>query len=151
MRNKPCQLLLTVLVVFSSLGTDRAFAQAAFYAVSPTDEIPHQGFKTWSLFLVCGQEWANSNNNNGFDLYRLYKEFGRFGQAIGDDNLAVWFWKHQQVVDSKLAANIDIQRSDKFCTAFKLDQAHGPYLVVTSTYPDESNLSSGLPPNSAVF
>jgi hypothetical protein len=150
MWKKTCPLLLTVILTLLSFGTDRAFSQA-LYEVSQTEKIPHQDFKTWSLFLVCGQDWANANSNNGFDLYHLYKEFGRFGQAIGDDNLAVWFWKRKQVVDTKLASNIDIQRSDRFCTAFKLDPAQGPYLVVTSTYPDESQLSSGLPSNSGVF
>jgi hypothetical protein len=150
-------LLFAVLVVSSFLGTGRAFEQAAFEAVSRTDTIPRENieggvyFKTWSLFLVCGQDWPNSNKDDGYYVYQLYRDFEQFGKAIGDDNLAVWFWKSRQVVNSHLAANIDLERSNRFCEAFKLNSANGPYLVVTSTYPDESHLSPGLPPDSALF
>jgi hypothetical protein len=119
--------------------------------VSSVKEIPRDNYKTWSLFLVCDEKWLGSGNDSAPGLYSLYLDFEKFGKAIGDDNLAVWFWKQNQTVDSKLASNIDVPRSAQFCKAYNLDPSKGPYLVISSTYPDESHLPSGLPPNSALF
>jgi hypothetical protein len=152
MRHQIRYLLPFLLLTTLSLAVPgRGLSQAAFDAVSSVKEIPRDNFKTWSLFLVCKDDWASSNKENGFELYNLYLQYEKFGKAIGDDNLAVWFWKRSQPVDSALAANIDQERSRRFCEAYKLDPHKGPYLVVTSTYPDESHLPTGLPANTAVF
>ena len=82
-------LLPSLLFITLSLALPgRGLSQAAFDAVSSVKEIPHDKFKTWSLFLVCKDDWATSNKENGFELYNLYLQFENFGKAIGDDYLA---------------------------------------------------------------
>jgi hypothetical protein len=131
-----------------SLAADPAPAQAPV-EVPRTEKIP-KGFKTYSLFLVCNPEWLDAEKAEG--LYKLYLQFQNFGRAIGEDHLAVWFWKALSPVgDRDLAKNVDVERSIRFCQAWKLKPSAGPHLVVSSTYPDESELSAGLPKNSAVF
>jgi hypothetical protein len=53
--------------------------------------------------------------------------------------------------DQALAQIVDVERSVRFCQAWKLTPSEGPHLVITSTYPDESHLSTGLPKDSAVY
>jgi len=106
-------------------------------------------YKTWSLFLVCNPRWLAADKNQ--DLKDLYKAFEAFGATIGPENVAVWFWKQRQDQQDTFFTNLDVQRSSKFCSAFKLTPSKGPFVMVTSTYPDESNLSNGLPANSAIF
>jgi hypothetical protein len=113
------------------------------------EDIP-RNFKSYSLFLVCNPEWLAPETSE--DLYALYQAFDRFGRTIGRDNAAVWFWKARRAADDpKLAENVDVERSVQFCQAWKLKPSEGPHLVVTTAYPDETNLSSGLPKGSAVY
>jgi hypothetical protein len=123
--------------------------QTAVTVVSATGKIP-QNFKTYSLFLVCNPQWLAPEKSEG--LYGLYQQFESFGRTIGEDNAAVWFWKSEQRAnDRALAENVDVERSVRFCLAWKLKPSEGPHLVVTTVYPDESSLSSGLPKGSAVY
>lgn len=103
--------------------------------VSPTAQIPHGTYKTWSLFLVCNPDWVAPEKST--DLANLYRRFKSFGDAIGRDNLAVWFWKRQlPVSDPRLAENVDVARCAEFCGALGRAPSHGPYLVVTTAYPE---------------
>jgi len=127
-------LILTVMVMIASAGAG-AGRQGRAEVVSPTDQIPRAGFKTWSLFLICNPDWAAPEKSD--DVANLYHRFTRFGDAIGDDNLAVWFWKRKvPISDPKLSENVDVARSAEFCRAIKRPPSQGPYLVVTSAYPD---------------
>ena len=82
----------------------------------------------------------------------LYQLFEGFGRTIGTNNEAVWFWqKVTSPDDPNLAKNVDVERSVRFCQAWKLKPSAGPHLVVTCTYPDESHPSSGLPKDTAVY
>jgi hypothetical protein len=84
------------------------------------------------------------------NLKELHDAFRAFGETIGPDNAAVWFWK-RPYDPSTFTENLDVERSSKFCRAFGLQPSQGPYVFVTSTYPDETNLPTHLPPNSAYF
>jgi hypothetical protein len=134
-----------------------AHSQKTSILVPGTGPIPSGPFKSWSLFLLCDPKWVQRNQADpdsglpGYGIFELFKDFQSFGTAIGDDNLAVWFWRNNSVVDSLLASNVDVTRAQRFCIAYHLKFNKGPYLVVTSTYPDEANLGKGLPPDSAVF
>ena len=66
----------------------------------------------------------------------LYHRFRSFGDAMGRDNLAVWFWKRRSPVsDPRLAENVDVARSAEYCGALGRAPSRGPYLVVTTSYP----------------
>src|SRR5262249_40858281 len=58
----------------------------------PEREVPvaKMGFKTWSIFLITNQQWLLRETSGR--LERLYENFTIFGNAIGPENLAVWFW-----------------------------------------------------------
>jgi hypothetical protein len=147
-RKAPILIVLAALLLIG--GTSRVYSQAAVALVASKQPIP-KGFKTYSLFLVCNPEWLAPAKNAG--LYDLYQQFQRFGGAIGDEHAAVWFWTSNsyQRSDAALAKIVDVDRSVRFCKAWNLTPSEGPHLVITSTYPDESNLSSGLPPDTAVY
>jgi len=84
------------------------------------------------------------------DLDQLYKAFKAFGETIGRDNLAVWFWKHKYLPGRKLD-DVDLGRSTDFCSRAHLVPSRGPFIVVTSTYPEQESLGGELPKNSALF
>lgn len=136
---------VTLLVIGSGLSS----------AAQDIELLPRTGkiantYKTYSLFLICNPDWIKPEKSAG--LATLYEDFKSFGRSIGDDNVAVWFLSGNAVPsDPSLAQNIDVERSVRFCKAWKLKPSDGPHVVVTSSYPDETKLTSGLPPNSFVF
>jgi hypothetical protein len=142
-------LSLATLGAFLAISVSSA-PQAAVELVAIKQAIPKH-FKTYSLFLVCNPQWLDPARNAG--LLQLYRQFQSFGRAIGDDHAAVWFWKSNSYEhsDTALAQIVDVERSVRFCQAWKLKPSEGPHLVITSTYPDEAHLSSGLPKDSAVY
>jgi hypothetical protein len=128
------------------IGGAAPAGQATAELVSPTAEIPRGAYKTWSLFLVCNPDWVAPEKSA--DLANLYRRFKSFGDAIGRENLAVWFWKRQaRVTDPRLAENVDIARSAEFCGALRRAPSQGPYLVVTAAYPNVA----AFPTERAVF
>jgi hypothetical protein len=136
-----CLRLLCTVLALASTGTLSApisLAQAAAM-VTPTGEIPKEHYKTWSLFLVCNPAWLSAEKSK--DLFSLYQQFQNFGRTIGDDHLAVWFWKDpKSPYDPNLAANVDVERSVRFCKALQLKPSQSPEIVIMANYPDESNL-----------
>jgi hypothetical protein len=129
------------------LAISIAWSQAPSFAhvpqklveVNATGTIPKDQFKTWFLFLVCNPDWLSPDKSK--DLFSLYQKFQNFGRTIGDDHLAVWFWKDTRIAtDPNLAANVDVERSVRFCKALRLKPSEGPHIVIMASYPDESNL-----------
>jgi len=143
-------VLIAAVLVCSATWAN---GQAGVELVGPTQQIPRGTFKTWSLFLICNPDWATPDKSK--DLAALYNRFRPFHEAIGADNLGVWFWKRPMAInDPNLGANVDIARSAAFCAAIGKPPSQGPYLVVTSEYPDVANFPrdraifelGGLPP-----
>jgi hypothetical protein len=127
--------LILVTTVFLLGSASLARAQDTAEMVCCTDQIPHGSYKTWSLFLICNPDWAMPEKST--DLANLYRRFRAFGDAIGDDNLAVWFWKRQPSLDDpKLTEKVDVARSAQFCRALGKPPSQGPYVVITEEYPD---------------
>jgi|GEM_PF-1958967 len=125
-------LLLLVLLLVVPVG---AGAQALVELVGPTAQIPRDGYRTWTLFLVCNPAWVAPEQSGA--LRNLYRRFKIFGDAIGKDNLAVWFWTRRTTIDDpRLAENVDVARSAEFCRRLTLRPTAGPFLVITSAYPD---------------
>jgi hypothetical protein len=140
------------------LRTTCAISLVLLHAVAPvlgrqnvahvprTQEIPRNGYKTWSLFLICTPGWVRSANSD--QLRDLHSRFQAFGDAIGSDNLAVWFWKaDSESTAAKRAEDVDVARSAEFCRSLRLRPSEGPHLVVTTAYPD----LRGFPADRAVF
>jgi hypothetical protein len=143
-------LALAIVMAFELANSDMAMPQAPVELVTRRQSIP-KDFKTYTLFLVCNPQWLDPTKNSG--LYDLYVQFQAFGRAIGDDNAAVWFWKSDgyERSDASLAKILDVERSVRFCQAWKLKPSEGPHLVITATYPDESHLAAGLSQDHAVY
>lgn len=140
------RVLSLILVTSVLLGVVRRSSAQATAEVPQTGPIPTDHYKTWSLFLVCNPEWLAPEKSS--DLYELYQKFLRFGRAIGNDHVAVWFWKtSRRVEDPNLAANVDVEWAVRLCQALQLRPSLGPHVLVTNSYPNES-----LPPKDyAVF
>jgi len=143
-------LLCAIFIACGLIEWRLLMAQAAVALVTGKQSIP-RNFNTYSLFLVCNPQWLDAGRNSG--LYDLYRQFQAFGRAIGDENAAIWFWNSNgyERSDAVLAQIVDVERSVRFCQAWKLTPSEGPHLVITGTYPDESHLSTGLPKDSAVY
>lgn len=126
-----------ILLTIASLLLTRGAAlpgQASAEIIGPIQQIP-RNYQTWSLFLVCTPDWVTPERSA--DLANLYRRFRGFGAAIGNDNLAVWFWTAQTTLtDPRLSDKVDVARSAEYCRTLKLAPSAGPYLVVTSAYPD---------------
>lgn len=138
-------MLLMAALLIGDTGGSFARPQATAF-VSPTGEIPRDDFKTWSLFLVCSPDWVAPERSA--DLAHLYHRFRSFGDAIGSDNLAVWFWKKRvPEQDPRLSENVDVARSAEFCKTLGRAPSQGPYIVVTTAYPD----LKAFPAERAVF
>ena len=113
-----------------------AHAQA-FATVRGKEPIPRESYKTWSIFLVTNQDWLIPENAR--QLRELYERSQAFGRVIGRDHLAVWFWRKDAPLHSEtLAENIDVERAIAYCQKLGLKPSGGPYLLFTTTYPDES-------------
>jgi hypothetical protein len=144
------RILASGLFIVFITTSSNCVAHKAQVLVGPTGKI-QKGFKTYSLFLICNPHWLGPQRAS--NLLSLYGDFEAFGRTIGDNNLAVWFWKspnHQRLFPA-FAEYVDVERSARFCKAWNLQPSVGPHLVVTSEYPNESRLSSGLPKDSGVF
>ena len=139
-----CARVLVLSLLLAHAGIALALPITA--KVIGPEPIPREGFTSWSLFLVCSPEWATVERSK--DLASLYGRFIAFGDAIGDENVAVWFWKKKGTLnDAKLAENVDVARSAEFCRALKLRPSEGPFVVVTSAYPEVKD----FPKDRAVF
>ena len=113
--------------------------------VKEKQPIPRGGYKSWSLFLVSRQSWLVTPNKEL--VADLYDRFEAFGRQIGDDHLAVWFWKDEPAPNDprlKIADNVDVARASAFCAKLKLKPNSGPYLIFTTTYPDENTAPSAF-------
>ena len=137
------QVLRSAVIFLAVMGTlgeivPKAKGQAIEELFTPDTPIHREGYKTWSVFLVCNPEWLLPEN--GRLLADLYQQFKAFGSAIGPDHLAVWFWKRRPRWNTpQLAEDIDVDRSVKYCQAFKLLPSRGPHVLVTAEYPDLTN------------
>ena len=127
-------------------GASDAESQAREEIVGPTAKISRDSYKSWSLFLMCNPDWAAADRSR--DVEHLYSRFKAFGDAIGSENLAVWFWKERMGTSSpKLAENIDVARSVEYCGVLAQKPSEGPFLVVTTAYPDVA----AFPRDRAIF
>ena len=143
------KILLSFAVAVAGLACSGSRLPQDIAEVPRKKEIP-EGYKTYSLFLICNPQWLDQDRSG--DLHNLYIQFQNFGRAIGDDHLAVWFWRSEgRTRNSELARDVDVERSVRFCQTWRLKPSAGPHVVVTSTYPQEHDQFSGLPKNSAVY
>lgn len=100
----PLVFLLSFLVLLISIWPSNAPAHALievsreeqipkvlhrYIEIPRNDSIPRD-YTTWSLFLVCSQSWLSDTDENLDELFRNYMAFGR---SIGQENLAIWFWR----------------------------------------------------------
>jgi len=100
--------------------------------------IKKESYKSWSLFLVSNQTWLDPESND--KLKDLYGKFQKFGDAIGPEHLAVWFWLDSP--DDTLFNDIDVQRSSAFCSLLQIPPSKSPYVIITTNYPGKAQLDS---------
>ena len=126
----PLYLLVASILSDVSLGQSRVGI-----VTSPEQPIPSE-YKTWSMFLVCNPGWLIDNKKA--ELVNLYQQFVAFGDAIGPENVAIWFSKEKIPTNNPVdaAAQYDAPRAAQYCTRYALLPSLGPYIIVTSHYPD---------------
>jgi hypothetical protein len=136
-RLRQCTVVTVALLTALSVGGARArstdLGARKFISVTG-DPIPRGAYKTWSLFLVTNQNWLLAKNAQW--VPELYERSRAFGRVIGDDHLAVWFWK-PSAADIPAAENVDVERAIAYCKILGLQPSKGPYLLFTTAYPDE--------------
>jgi hypothetical protein len=103
------------------------FSGTALYSDQPVPQ--HDG--VYALFLITSENYvADLASFNA-----LFAAFKSFGDAIGDNRLAVWFRQRPPDIGP------DVKRSMDYADRFKIQNLHltyndGPYLILTSQYPD---------------
>jgi len=95
---------------------------------SSETRIPREGFSSWSLFLSCNPTWLGPENKQA--LAYLYGRYVAFAETSGPDHAAVWFYKDTP-------DNVDPQASTIYCRKFHLKPSEGPFIVVTTRYPED--------------
>jgi hypothetical protein len=121
----------------SALAPLSADAQAVEEVYTRDKPVP-TGYKSWSLFLVCGPEWLLPQNKDR--VTALYYQFLALGKTIGSEHAAVWFWiRRPQWATDAVIDNVDVERSIAYCQRFKLPPSNGPYVFTTTTYPDSAS------------
>jgi hypothetical protein len=134
-------LFITIAMFSFSFGQVLSVKEAI-----KSEPIPRDQYRTWSLFLICNQNWILPEAEN--NIKSLYIRYQLFGNAIGKDNLAVWFSKNNEMANYKeFGQTVDIERSVEYCKVLKLLPSKGPYLVITDSYPDLRS----FPPENAIF
>lgn len=132
-------MVLTVSLHFW-LGPPSAMAQqdsVQIYGamVGLHQEVPRKA-QTWALFLLCNPKWLQPNLED--DLNAVFINFMSFGEALGEETAAVWFWK-KGTFDSSIH-NVDLRRSAIYCKALGLRPSEGPFILVTDAYPNPKKL-----------
>jgi len=140
---------LVSLTLLITLWPVAARAQA-YTSVIGKEPIPREGYKSWSLFLVTNQNWLRHElyparppvraTVNADLVLNLYHRAQTFGRGIGENHLAVWFWKTTRTLPNGASAaeNVDVERAIAYCEKLKLKPSEGPYLLFTTTYPEET-------------
>jgi hypothetical protein len=108
-------------------------------ALEPSQKISPDA-KTWSLFLICNPAWIAKNGDKG--ITDLFLKFEALGRTIGPNNLAIWF-KEAESTNPTTVGDTDIERSCTYYKRYKLQQDGGPYILVTTIYPDDDDQPQG--------
>lgn len=129
MRWKGPVLALALLAVSVTGLRGQAFQEV----ITPDREID-DGYETWSLFLICNPAWASPDAYER--LESMWRAFVGFGRAIGDDHLAVWFWRRPPRWGTEdLVDDVDVERATRWCDLYDLRPSESPHVLVTTTYP----------------
>lgn len=122
----------------STTSISFSFAQTPM-AAAPAEPIPTRGipssFKSWSLFLICDPSWLMPQSQKSIE--NLYEEFLAYGDAIGPEHVAVWFWSVKPDALSR-KGRLDVERNTRLCASLKLPPSKSPYLIFTTSYPGQA-------------
>lgn len=136
---RPVLLALFLFLCLWTILPQAAVAQAPV-PVNRNQQIPKKGYKTWALFLVCDPSWLANTANSKINLKLLHDQFVGFGNAIGTQNAAVWFYSY----NSTDPGDYDGERASDYCATYDLKAIESPVVVVTTQYP------AAIPPIVAV-
>jgi hypothetical protein len=135
-RRRCVLVLVLVSIAVVNVAAPRFGPPQVFIGVKGKEPIPRQDFKTWSLFLLTDADWLVPENAQR--LQQLYDRSKLFGRIIGEKHAAVWFWKRDMsLTNPALAENVDVERAVAYAKILGRKPSEGPYLVFTTTYPDE--------------
>jgi len=112
-------------IVFLALPTPSYSADTSYDLGSST--ILPTGYDSYALMVFCGLEWLKEYKLQ--DIKEFYADFKNFGESIGHNNLAVWFWTDKSIFQ------VDTKTGQDWCTALNLNPNASPYIIVTSFYP----------------
>jgi hypothetical protein len=151
-----CALRIASVALLLTLAPVDAGSQA-FSTLKGKEPIPRERqfskdpYKSWSLFLLTNQDWLTPGKSK--QISELYEQALAFGRVIGRNHLAVWFWKKDMLAwagvprdgliglsgwrSPNVVENVDVERAIAFCEKLGLKPSRGPYLLFTTTYPEE--------------
>lgn len=135
---KTIQKALFILAIYLGLAIGPIIVLCSNAEAGAAVEVPRQqniphNYKSWSLFLVCNPSWVRTEGDRG--ISDLYKVFKTFGEAIGPQNAAIWFWKQK---GRPAEANLDISRMSTFCEKYHVLPSKTPQVIVTTCDPNEA-------------
>jgi hypothetical protein len=128
-------IALSFLFAHSVLTSSAAHGAAAQQIIVSDGQSISRDFKSWSLFLVCNAEWLVSTDVAQSNMTDLYQAFGRFGEIIGREHLAVWFSRPGTPGNPAAPQAYDSAEAADYCAHYGLSANDSPHIVVTTTYP----------------
>ena len=137
-QNSSHEILIVSLLSLVFIFTSPVYAQMQQEPLRPNVPIRKGAYKSWSLFLISNQTWLEPESHE--KLKDLYYKFRKFGDAIGPEHLAVWFWKDDP--DDDFYNAVDVPRSSAFCSLLKIPPSESPCVVITTDYPGKAQLDS---------
>jgi hypothetical protein len=122
--------IMVALLCLLPIGSAQA-PEVAPLPLPSNEHIPF-GYKSYSMFLVCNPSWLVKGHEH--NIRHLYDVFYAFGQALGSENLAIWFWKANTATHT--IELLDTKRSATYCQNYRLTPSNGPYILVTRDNPE---------------
>lgn len=132
---------LVMALFITAAISSRTFGRQAIEEIYTRDTPIPKSYKSWSLFLVCSQQWLLPQNKDR--VRDLYDQFRAFGGTIGGDHAAIWFWvRRPNWATDTVTDNVDVERNVTYCKRFNLPPSEGPWLFWTTVYPDGASATS---------
>ena len=128
-------ILMLISLTLCVLSTHSMGGMRVGASIVRGEAIP-ENYKSWSLFLLCNPGWSLDSEAN--DIEQLYSDFEAFSRSIGRENVAVWFTTEPVSLDKGAipSAGYDFERAAELCSLYHLPPSKGPYIIVTTVYPD---------------
>ncbi len=144
-----CVFYLIVFFYMGACSGTRISETPLAWSFSDADgsaQIP-SGYDYYTLFINTSHTYANNESDKKLDT--LERNFKRFGDSIGDRNLAVW-------VNEPGSKSLSVARGKYYADLLSswpgvsLEYSDGPFVVITDLHPSKFTVPKGESPDDPI-